>query len=222
MLTFNRGADGPPVRPARVTVAEARWRVPPAVEFFVDCEWVTDVADDFHGIPARGGQPLIFMIGCGYVEDGQWRFAGFTADRLTPGTADGSPIPIDIDTADLRALLTFRIAAWRQLYNFTDGGLNELWSTNRQVDELGFDVAKGGRPPACRTTKRGSWLFSCHRSRAGEWTRGTPPAGGKPPSGSQSVPAHPHPTRQQDDERPEGEHQDRGQPGQGIQRERDG
>ena len=36
------------------------------------------------------------------------------------------------------------------------------------------------------------------------------------------MPAHPHPTRQQDAERPERDQQDRGQHGQGIQRERDG
>ena len=83
MLALNRGADGPPVRPAQVTVAEAHWREPQAVEFFVDFEWVTDVADDFREIPMRGGQALIFMIGCGHVEDGRWQFAGFTADRLT-------------------------------------------------------------------------------------------------------------------------------------------
>ena len=49
---------------------------------YVDFETVSDLADDFSRIPERGGQPLIFMIGCGHIEDGDWIFASFTADSL--------------------------------------------------------------------------------------------------------------------------------------------
>ena len=34
-------------------------------------------------MPEKHGQPLIFMIGCGHIEGGQWRFSYFTADALT-------------------------------------------------------------------------------------------------------------------------------------------
>lgn len=74
--------DGPVVRPARVRAEESEWRKPPPLEFFVDFEYVSDLNDDFSSFPQRGGQPIIFMIGCGHVEDGAWRFAQFTADRL--------------------------------------------------------------------------------------------------------------------------------------------
>ncbi len=82
ILDVNRDAGGPPVRPARVTAAEGRWREPPPLEFFVDFEYVSDLNDNFVAFPQRGGLPVIFMIGCGHVENGQWKFAQFIADRL--------------------------------------------------------------------------------------------------------------------------------------------
>lgn len=84
ILDVNRDREGSAVRPDRVTVHESEWRVPDALEFFVDFETVSDLDDDFSKLPARGGQPLIFMIGCAHVEDGQLRFQCFTADALTP------------------------------------------------------------------------------------------------------------------------------------------
>ena len=53
------------------------------MEFYVDFETVSDLDDDFSKIPERDGQPLIFMIGCGYVANGHWRWECFTADSLT-------------------------------------------------------------------------------------------------------------------------------------------
>ncbi|GAB4325308.1 MAG: hypothetical protein Kow0010_07680 [Dehalococcoidia bacterium] len=83
ILDVNRSADGPPVRPRRVRAGEERWRQQPRLEFYVDYETVSDLADDFSQLPKRGGQPLIFMIGCGHVEGGAWRFASFVADGIT-------------------------------------------------------------------------------------------------------------------------------------------
>lgn len=74
--------DGPAVRPAHVRAAESEWREQPPLEFFVDFEYVTDLDDDFSTFPERGGQQIIFMIGCGHVENGEWSFAQFIADRL--------------------------------------------------------------------------------------------------------------------------------------------
>ena len=84
LLDINRTTDGPPVRPARITTVEDEWRATPPLEFYVDFETVSDLADDFTGIPERGGQPLIFMIGCGHVEDDAWQFRCFVATDLTP------------------------------------------------------------------------------------------------------------------------------------------
>lgn len=82
LLDVNRSSDGEPVRPARIRAAEEEWRPEPALEFYADFETVTDLADDFSRIPERGGQPLIFLIGCGHVEEGRWTFETFVADAL--------------------------------------------------------------------------------------------------------------------------------------------
>ncbi len=81
-LDVNR-TPGPGVRPQQVTAARSDWIDIPPVEFYVDFETVSDLDDDFSALPHRGGQPTIFMIGCGHVEDGEWRFACFVADTLT-------------------------------------------------------------------------------------------------------------------------------------------
>lgn len=82
LLDVNRTTEGESVWPERIHAAELEWRPEPALEFYVDFETVSDVADDFSFIPKRGGQTLIFMIGCGHVEEGEWRFACFVADAL--------------------------------------------------------------------------------------------------------------------------------------------
>lgn len=82
ILAVNQAKDGPLIVPEHVLSAEERWREPGPLEFYVDFETVSNLADDFSRLPDQGGQPLIFMIGCGHVEDGQWRFAQWTVDRL--------------------------------------------------------------------------------------------------------------------------------------------
>ena len=70
------------VRPSRIDAARSQWAETPPLEFFVDFETVSNLDDDFSQIPNKGGQPLIFMIGCGHIENGQWQFECFTADQL--------------------------------------------------------------------------------------------------------------------------------------------
>ena len=82
LLDVNR-TPGPVVRPARVEAARAEWIDTPPLEFYVDFETVSGLDDDFSAIPNKGGQPLVFMVGCGHVEDGQWRFECFIADELS-------------------------------------------------------------------------------------------------------------------------------------------
>lgn len=83
ILDVNQSKAGPAVRPIRVHSAEAEWRAEPSIEFYVDFETVGDLDDDFSLIPEKGGQPLIFMIGCGHLEDGQWQWSCFIANALT-------------------------------------------------------------------------------------------------------------------------------------------
>ena len=82
LLDVNR-TPGPLVRPARVAAARSEWIAVPPLEFYVDFETVSDIADDFSALPSRGGQPLVFMVGCGHLENTEWRFECFVADQLT-------------------------------------------------------------------------------------------------------------------------------------------
>lgn len=89
MLEVQRDPDGPALRPAHVGTARDEWYVAPPVEFYVDFETVSSLDDDFSAIPGRGGQELIFMIGCGHLEDGEWLFECLTTNALNePDEAD--------------------------------------------------------------------------------------------------------------------------------------
>jgi hypothetical protein len=82
MLEVNTG-DGPTVLPRRVVETKDAWYEEPGVEFYVDFEYCGDLNDDFSQLPEKGGQSLIFMIGCGHLEDGEWRFVSFVTDELS-------------------------------------------------------------------------------------------------------------------------------------------
>ncbi|MEO7453646.1 MAG: hypothetical protein ABIV13_02655 [Fimbriimonadales bacterium] len=73
----------PMVMPERIATDRENWIEKRKVEFFVDFETVGDMKDTFDGLPERGGQTLIYMIGCGHEEDGEWKFECFICDRLT-------------------------------------------------------------------------------------------------------------------------------------------
>ncbi|HUG56559.1 MAG TPA: hypothetical protein VMJ92_05715 [Candidatus Limnocylindrales bacterium] len=81
ILAVNRDG-GPPVRPERVRADGEAWRVRAEAECYVDFETVGDLADDFAGFPRKGGQTLIFQVGCGRWEEGRWRFEQFTVEQL--------------------------------------------------------------------------------------------------------------------------------------------
>jgi hypothetical protein len=70
-----------------VTANEPLWRDPVVPEFYVDFETVSDLDDDFSAFPRAGGQPLIFMIGCGHfagpADRRCWTFSAFTARSLS-------------------------------------------------------------------------------------------------------------------------------------------
>ena len=83
IIEVNRSQDGPPVRRSNLSASGSEWREPAPVEFYVDFETVNNLNDDFSRVPEIGGQELIFMVGCGHVENGEWRFRCFVARGLT-------------------------------------------------------------------------------------------------------------------------------------------
>ncbi|MBT5774978.1 MAG: hypothetical protein HOH95_11450, partial [Dehalococcoidia bacterium] len=83
ILQANRQTSGPVVSPAHIEAARAQWHPEPPLEFYVDFETVSDLADTFADLPQQGGQTLIYMIGCGHIEDGEWNFTSFTVDALS-------------------------------------------------------------------------------------------------------------------------------------------
>lgn len=74
---------GPPVRPLRFSDVWHKWHTPASVEFYVDFEFCSDLNDDFSKLPQKGGQPLIFMIGCGHLENGEWQFKSLATNDLS-------------------------------------------------------------------------------------------------------------------------------------------
>lgn len=77
-------AREPVVIPERIEHVDQSWRVRWPLEFFVDFETVSDVEDDLDELPNRGGEPIIFQIGCGHRDRaGHWRFGQWTTDRLS-------------------------------------------------------------------------------------------------------------------------------------------
>ena len=81
VLAANRSST-PVVLPDRIVVPDMTWRTKGQVELYVDFETVNSLDDDFGDLPAPGGQPLIFQVGCGWMRDGDWHFDQWTADRL--------------------------------------------------------------------------------------------------------------------------------------------
>ncbi len=91
MREINLAADGDPVAPTVLHHAVDEWGVARGVEFYVDFEWTGDINDDFSRMPRKGGDDVIFMIGCGHMEEGRWRFSCFIADDLSDA-AEGKVI----------------------------------------------------------------------------------------------------------------------------------
>ena len=84
MLEVNLGT-GPVVLPLRIEKTRDEWHAAPGLEFYVDFEFCSDLNDDFSELPEKGGQPLIFMIGCGHMENAQWQFRSFVTNDLSEG-----------------------------------------------------------------------------------------------------------------------------------------
>lgn len=83
IIDINLSADDQAILPLKVSESDQNWREERPLEFFVDFETVSDLNDDFSKIPHSGGQPLIFMIGCGHLENAEWNWTSFTTNDLT-------------------------------------------------------------------------------------------------------------------------------------------
>ena len=118
IVAADRARDRQYIRPARIAADAGRWRLPAPVECYVDFETVNDALDDLSTFPERGGQALIFQIGCGRRVDGAWRFRSFTAKALTPeAEADMIDEWIDhlrelADAAGVASLSDVRLFHW--------------------------------------------------------------------------------------------------------------
>lgn len=59
------------------------WMVKPRLELFIDFETVNDLLSDLSQLPYTLDRSMIFMIGCGWEEAGEWRYKSFCVKRLT-------------------------------------------------------------------------------------------------------------------------------------------
>jgi len=112
VLLANRSAGAEVVFPERITLADDGWRHPAPLELYVDFETVSSLADDFTRLPEIGGLPLIFQVGCGWLDGGEWRFWQGTARRLD--VASEAEV-IDGWMTLIEGLLADRGLAWERL-----------------------------------------------------------------------------------------------------------
>ena len=91
LLDINRVQSGKPVNPEQILANRSMWHEEPKLEFYVDFEIINTLNLNFSTFPNIIGNELIFMIGCGHLENGNWQFESFIADRLTE-TAEGNMI----------------------------------------------------------------------------------------------------------------------------------
>ena len=79
--TEEESVETPPVSPARIEANRADWIENRGLEFYVDFETLNSLNDDFSQLPKAGGMPMIFMVGCGHEENGEFVFKVWTAEQ---------------------------------------------------------------------------------------------------------------------------------------------
>jgi hypothetical protein len=112
VLMANRGSGVEVVIPDRLRHADQAWRDPAPLELYVDFETVSNLDDDFSALPAIGGQPLIFQIGCGWYEEQEWSFAQWTVDQLTE---QAEAVILDGWVGHMDRMLGMRGLRWQDL-----------------------------------------------------------------------------------------------------------
>tara|TARA_Y100001970_G_scaffold99355_2_gene124968 strand:- start:2138 stop:3883 length:1746 start_codon:yes stop_codon:yes gene_type:complete len=83
IIDINKQSEKKSVLPLKLTNCDQAWRDTNTLDFYVDFETVSDIDDDFSRLPSSGGQAMIFMIGCGYIENEEWIWKCFIANSLT-------------------------------------------------------------------------------------------------------------------------------------------
>lgn len=68
------------VSPLVITSNEYNWHQRDSLELFVDFETVSDVVSDLDRIPEVEDVNMIFMVGCGWYHNGEWRYRNFTVN----------------------------------------------------------------------------------------------------------------------------------------------
>ncbi len=119
--------------------------VPPRkpCEFFVDFEYFTNVDVDFsRQWPGLEGCEMIFMIGVGWKEDGQWSFVPLEAQAEDPA-AEGELFSRFMSLLRQKTCAALDDPAQVALYHWTSA---EVWQTQRAADRLGLSP---GDPLRC-------------------------------------------------------------------------
>ena len=81
-LEVNKIDGSDRILPQFINTERSVWHPKPPLEFFVDFETVNSSNDNFESFPNQGSQGLIFMIGCGHIENDEWKFECFITTRL--------------------------------------------------------------------------------------------------------------------------------------------
>lgn len=128
ILKANR--SGSPVLPSSGFLPERK-----EIEFFVDFEYFTDVNVDFsRQWPTLEGCEMIFMIGLGWEENGNWSFRTFEA-KAEDHDREREMLGQFMLSLQERSGGAFQDGARTALYHWTDA---EVWQASRAADRHGL------------------------------------------------------------------------------------
>ena len=104
------------------------------VEMFVDFEYFTNVNADFDGDwPALEGREMIFTVGAGWEEDGEWKWKKFVAAR-EDGDAERAMFEEFLSFLEARGV--FGAGKSAALYHWSNA---EMWQSKRAAERLGLE-----------------------------------------------------------------------------------
>jgi hypothetical protein len=82
MIEINRDDIGD-IIPAKIQNNLHNWKNYHPNEMFVDFETFSDIFDSFENLPYQNNVNLIYAIGVGWKENGEWAYKNFVCDNLT-------------------------------------------------------------------------------------------------------------------------------------------
>lgn len=122
---FPPPTEGPILTPTVIQADRGIWYPKPKLEFFVDFETFSNLNGKPEQMPIWAGPAIIFMIGCGHEEDGEWQFQSWIAEEETE----------QAELAILEAWLAHMEATRKRLGVQVGRPLVHHWS-NKEVDDL--------------------------------------------------------------------------------------